>query len=56
MPELRRCPFCGSAAKLERGLFLWAVVCKCGSHVFYGCESSELWTADAWNRRAGEDA
>lgn len=50
--KLKPCPFCGGEAHIERGAVLWAVVCGCASHVFYGCEQSKERTAMAWNTRA----
>ena len=50
--ELKPCPLCGGEAHLERGAVLWAVVCGCASHVFYGCEQSKERTVRAWNTRA----
>ena len=49
--ELKPCPFCGGEAHIERGAILWAVVCPCASHVFYGCEQSAEKTVKAWNTR-----
>ncbi|UVO19548.1 Lar family restriction alleviation protein [Stutzerimonas stutzeri] len=63
--ELKPCPFCGSAAKLEDHRTIWAVRCECGCCVL-GARAPEpesempadYWArfeksaVDAWNRRA----
>jgi len=51
--ELLPCANCGGAAELTRGVTgMHAVVCPCGSHIFYGAEWSAEKTTAAWNTRA----
>ena len=53
---LKRCPMCGSRARLQATSLhgMYAVVCDCSSHIFFGCGYDRKKVAAAWNKRVGE--
>ena len=60
--QLKRCPFCGGKAKMERVKQVWdniheyCVKCyKCNANIYYSSDSADngkTKVIEAWNRRA----
>jgi len=61
MNELKKCPFCGSTARVTKDPAVWdddvwSVYCggkKCSARLL--CFKSEQDAIDAWNRRASDN-
>lgn len=58
MNELRRCPFCGGAAKLNDAWPHYVFCTRCNARTVNCCEfgeDGEKRAVELWNRRAGSN-
>ena len=58
-PELKRCPFCGGAARLNGAWPHYVYCVRCNARTVNCCgygEDGEAQAAALWNRRAGDES